>query len=233
MFDTIIEPFAGAAGYALRHHQKKVILVERDPILAGTWGYLIRVSPEEILALPDLMPGQDTSDLNLPQEAKWLIGWWLNKGANAPRRTPSSWMRGGTRDSSYWGGAVRHRIAGQLGLIRHWQVIEGDYSLAPDIEATWFIDPPYQNAGKYYRYGSGQLDFNVLGAWCRGRQGQVMVCENEGAFWLPFLPFRVSRSNQTQYGNRISREVLWENIRSDTDPGLLTWLPNKGLERQE
>lgn len=25
--------------------------------------------------------------------------------------------------------------------IKHWQIINDDYSAAPDIEATWFIDP--------------------------------------------------------------------------------------------
>lgn len=39
--DTIIEPFAGGAGYSLRHSQKKVILVETDPHIGAIkhWRY--------------------------------------------------------------------------------------------------------------------------------------------------------------------------------------------------
>ena len=46
--DTIVEPFAGAAGYATRYPDRKVVLVERDPVIAGLWRYLTKVSPAEI-----------------------------------------------------------------------------------------------------------------------------------------------------------------------------------------
>jgi len=36
-YDTIIEPFAGSAGYSLRYPDKRVVLVERDPKIAATW----------------------------------------------------------------------------------------------------------------------------------------------------------------------------------------------------
>ena len=55
-------------------------------------------------------------------------------------------------------------------------------------EASWFVDPPYQNQGKHYHYGPENVDFAMLGNWCRTRLGQVIVCENEGADWLPFTP---------------------------------------------
>jgi hypothetical protein len=32
--DVIVEPFAGSAGYALRYHERKIILVEKDAVLA-------------------------------------------------------------------------------------------------------------------------------------------------------------------------------------------------------
>lgn len=35
--DTIIEPFAGGAGYSLRHHERQVVLIDRDPVIAGIW----------------------------------------------------------------------------------------------------------------------------------------------------------------------------------------------------
>ncbi len=52
------------------------------------------------------------------------------------------------------------------------------------MKATWFVDPPYQNMGKLYK--ENKIDYQELGTYCRERLGQVMVCENEGADWLPF-----------------------------------------------
>ena len=211
--DTIVEPFAGSAGYSLRWPDRKVVLVERDPYVAGTWRYLLAVSEAEILALPDLETGQSTDDLDVPQEARWLIGWWLNKGTASPRKSPGQWMRSGIRPDSMWGAAVRERIAPQLHAIRHWTLIEGDYTEAPDVPATWFVDPPYIDKGKHYRRGSGTIDFDVLGAWCRTRRGQVMVCENVGADWLPFQPFIDIKASEAKHGGKVSKEAIWTGAR--------------------
>lgn len=215
---TIIEPFAGSAGYSLRHHDRRVILVERDPVIAATWRYLLNVSPSEILALPNLSPGTSVNDLpGLAQEARWLIGWWCNAGATQPCLRLSSWrLRSGgaefgapTGGRVGWGPWVRERIAGQVDHIRHWQLIEGDYTAAPDEPATWFIDPPYVVAGKHYRYGSASIDYARLADFCRSRRGQVIVCENEGADWLPFRPFRAIKASEAKNGGRFSLEAIW------------------------
>ena len=43
------------------------------------------------------------------------------------------------------------------------------------------------------------MDFTSLGEWCLERQGQLIVCENEGADWLQFQPLTVFRgSTKTQ-----------------------------------
>ena len=81
-------------------------------------------------------------------------------------------------------------VARGIPRIRHWTLIEGDYHDSPDVRATWFIDPPYQEMGKHYPNGSKDLDFEELGRWCQAQRGQVIVCENEGADWLPFRPFK-------------------------------------------
>jgi hypothetical protein len=104
---------------------------------------------------------------------------------------------------------TKARIAAQLPKIRHWQLIEGTYDQAPDVEATWFIDPPYEVAGNH-QYGprcqAKDLDFSALGAWCQQRRGQVMVCENVGASWLPFRPF-VGMTGS----HKASVEAIWTN----------------------
>lgn len=212
--DTIIEPFAGAAGYATRHADRKVIIVERDPIIAALWRYLTRVSTEEVRRLP--LQVESTDALDVCAEAKSLIGFWLNKGTTHPRKTPSAWARGGLRPQSYWSGVIRERIAVQVESIRHWHVIEGSYEQAPDVTATWFIDPPYQVAGKCYRFRLD--DYASLAEWCRARVGQVMVCENEGATWLPFKPFERAKSTPGARGKSYSTEVLWTNV--DASPTL-------------
>lgn len=218
-FGTIVEPFAGAAGYSVRHHARRVILVERDPNVAATWRYLLRVSPAEVLALPDLAPGQSVDDLAVCPEARLLIGWYCGRGLAAPRKTQSVWISNhisgmygnGPSPCIAWGSAIRQRIAAQVGYIRHWTIIEGTYRDAPDIEATWFIDPPYAVAGKHYRFGASTIDYGDLADFCRERQGQVMVCENEGATWLPFRPFRSIKASEGKYGGKVSREALWTN----------------------
>lgn len=204
--DTIIEPFAGAAGYATRYSDRKIVLVERDPIIAGLWKYLTRVRPEEILSIPTDVPGT-VDDLAICEEARWLVGFWCNKGSSSPRKSPAKWMRSGVRQNSYWGTTIRAKIASQVEAIRHWQVIEGSYEQTPDVEATWFIDPPYQLAGKCYRHKFN--DYETLASWSKSRRGQVMVCEQEGATWLPFEPFATIKSTPGARGKSFSNEVMW------------------------
>lgn len=206
---SIVEPFAGSAGYSLRYPDREITLCDVDGNIVLTWQYLIGVSPNEILSLPDLLPGQSVGDLPICQEAKILIGWWLNKGAASPCKTPSSWMRSGTHPNSFWGDAVRQRIAGQVEHIRHWQIIQCSYHECSDRDATWFVDPPYIEAGRLYRFGSSKIDYDQLGQWCKNRIGQVIVCENEGAEWLPFRPFIETKSNPSSRGKASSREAIW------------------------
>jgi site-specific DNA-adenine methylase len=208
-FTTIVEPFAGSAGYSLRHHHLKVILCEIDPALAEVWRYLKRVTQREILELPDLPVDKTVDDLRVPQEAKWLIGLWLNRGVAAPRKRASLWMRQGIRPGCFWGEKVRARIAAQVTKIRHWKVYNRSYTDCPlPSRATWFIDPPYERAGRHYRFGADLIDYSALGAWCKALSGQVIVCENAGASWLPF---RDLASVKTTRSEQLSKEVYWSN----------------------
>lgn len=203
---TIIEPFAGSAGYSLRYHDRSVVLVEADPVIASVWRYLLRSTPREVLALPDIEVGQDVKSLDVEPGAAALIGFWLTRGGEGPRRILSAWGREPRYASQFWGPAVRDRIARQVEAIRHWTLIEGDYSTAPDMKATWFVDPPYIVAGKRYRCQPDS--FESLAAWCRNRLGQTMVCENSGAKWLPFEHFLDAKASNLR-PSRVSREALW------------------------
>ncbi len=198
--DTIIEPFAGSAGYSLRYPEKQVHLFDIDPIICGVWDYLIHVSEAEILSLPVDITHVD--DANINQEAKWLIGFWLNKASTQPGKQPSKWMRSKIRPNSYWGETIKQRIASQVNLIRHWTIEQKSFADIGNENATWFIDPPYSRSGSFYKYN--KIDYNVLTEYCKDRIGKVIVCEQDGADWLPFVPFRTIKyaTTTTQQTNK-------------------------------
>lgn len=84
------------------------------------------------------------------------------------------------------------------------------YLTAPDVTATWFIDPPYKGeAGRLYRHHS--IDYAALAGWCRSRRGQVIVCERQGASWLPFLPLTTVKATPGSRGKGTSAEVVWQH----------------------
>jgi hypothetical protein len=213
-----VEPFAGSAGYSLRYPDLDVVLVERDPAIAAVWRFLIGVKPAEVLALPDLMAGQDTRDLGLAPGPTALIGFWCTRGGASPNRTLSAWGRNPRYRSQFWGPRARHRIASQVEAIKHWRIIEGDYTEAPSITATWFIDPPYQEAGRHYRHGSKAIDYAALSAWCRQRPGEVIVCENTGADWLPFVHHSTIKANESKTGGKTSAEAIWHHHQREQTP---------------
>ncbi len=203
---AIVEPFAGSAGYATRHNAAMVLLVDRDPVIVGIWRYLLRVTATEVRRLPDVPVGGTLEGWRGPQEARWLIGFWLNRGSATPkvRRSLFSSDTGGSQ--FVWGPDARERIARQLDAIRHWHVVEGDYSDPPDAPATWFVDPPYTEKGRHYR--CRDIDYPTLGAWCRTRRGRVIVCEAAGAAWLPFVPLGALKATRGT-----SDEVFWHRDR--------------------
>lgn len=198
-----IEPFAGSATYCVYWEPKHVLLIDRDPFIVEAWRWLVKATPEEVMALP--VHFASTDDLDLPPGAKYVIGFWLNKGGVHPNKKPGKWFEKYNADGQcrVWGESAKIRIASQVDKIRHWKVEQGDYTTAPAWEAHWFVDPPYTVAG--HRYRGAQPNYADLAEWCRSRQGFVQVCENEGADWLPFERFREVRGMK-----KTSVEALWE-----------------------
>jgi len=188
-----------------------VRLYDIDEIVVGMWHYLIHASVDEIMRLPLVFDHVDDLIGVVPQEARWLIGHWLNKGTPTPCKTPAKWMRewqGRQPGCVYWGEAVRERIARQVQLIRHWKISLCSWENIPNEKATWFVDPAYNNgAGEAYTHGRKNIDYKALAEWCKTRKGQVVVCENQGATWLPFRPFGVFKGQRSKK----SEEVIWTN----------------------
>jgi hypothetical protein len=213
--EPIIEPFAGSAGYSLRYPEKKVLLIDADPVIVGVWQFIISSSAADILNLPLLEPGQTVDDLRVCQEAKWLIGFWLNRGTTTPCRRMSSWGCDSEAivvhhlEGCFWGERSKTRIARQTNAVKHWEVRCGDYSTAPDTEATWFVDPPYQCGGHKYR--KSDIDRKALAVWARARRGDVIVCEQAGATWLPFQPLVKAHTMPGKVRRGTTEEVFWLN----------------------
>lgn len=210
--NRIIECFAGSASYATLHHTKDVLLVDIDPVICAVWDYLIRVPESELLALP--VDFAHVDDLSLCQEAKWFVGFWLNRAHPTPCLRPSAWGREqikSGKETGFWSERVRGAIAKQLQFIRHWQVLNASYVDTPEHLATYFVDPPYVEMG--HRYKFNKVDFAHLGEWCRARAdagSQVIACEAEGATWLPFRQFR--RQTHVHPGRKSKySEVVWEH----------------------
>ncbi len=217
-YGTIVEPFAGAAGYSLRYADRRVVLIERDPLVAETWRWLIGASPDDVRSIPLTEDARDLPSW-VPPGARTLIVLLLSEAsASGPRGQQAQSKRvakGAANGEAIRGGgeAMRERVASQVDAIKHWTLIEGDYRDAPNVEATWFVDPPYDNrAGRAYRYHA--IDYAALGVWCRTRRGQTIACENEGATWLPFRPLYsvTTRMNGAKgEGGRTSTEAIWQS----------------------
>lgn len=196
----IIEPFAGTARYALKYYERDVIINDKYEIVARIWKFLQSCSPNDILNLPNLQVGDkiNRDDFDCIEMA-WLMGFMIKQGGVTPDLTMSNW-------GSINYARSKKRIAENLFKIKHWKVLNLDYREIPNTKATWFIDSPYVNGGQKYKYSSKKLDFRLLGKWCQERTGQVIVCENTKADWLPFMPMK------SMNGLRYSTvEAIWTN----------------------
>jgi len=198
----IIEPFAGTAQYSLLYWDREIHLIEKYNVIVNLWKWLQKCSKQDILSIRNLKFGENTDDFQWNcQEEKDLVGFIITGAPSVPKKTASKWktiIRPNTQKYKL------NYIADNLEKIRHWKITLGDYELAKNEEATWFIDPPYIVNGKYYKFGSKYLDYNNLSQWCKERKGQVIVCEAEGADWLPFVSLTESRGNR-----KIHKEVIW------------------------
>lgn len=193
--DLIIEPFAGSAGYSTSYHNRQVILIEKDPILAELWRYLISATKDDILSIPILDEGVHIAEVIQEQGAQYLVGFWTKYCGWSPNKMS---LRD-KRDGLLWNEKVRSRIANQVEHIKHWILIHGDYSIIGDFHATWFIDPPYVGrTGEMYRCKRSELMEESFVDFCVSREGQIIVCDSEQADYLPFHSLYSGFSNASK-----------------------------------
>lgn len=192
LHNTVIEPFAGGGGYSLRHLRPSRLYDLSHHVLRA-WRYLLRATPEEILSLPAPVSSVD----DVPEVARALVGFWLNPGSAQPKRTPSNRADPFLplyRAGSVWSEKTRARLATQAPRVQGLFTFEQRDYRAIDIPAepaTFFVDPPYRRKGVHYVTRWADADYVELAAWCRAvaaKGHQVIVCENAGEDWLPFVP---------------------------------------------
>jgi hypothetical protein len=176
----IVEPFAGSARYSLYHSDHEVWINDLNPRIYRIWSWLQRATQQDIERLPDLRRGQDVRRIKwLSEVERDLVGLSLCRAQVQPRNIYSGWAAD-TDDCS----RTKQRLLKRLEDIRDWTITNLDYFDLPDIQATWFVDSPYQFARLLYP--ENEIDYEELAAWCWSRRGQVIVCEELGATWLPF-----------------------------------------------
>ena len=200
--DIIIEPFCGAAQYSLysNNWKKQVILNDKYDVVSKLWSWLItQATISDILGLPHMYYGDTVDDFNLSKEEKWLIGFGINSASSQPKKTVGKYNSWNTN---------KIKIAENLYKIKHWSVSDLSYDELDNIEATWYIDPPYQYGGEWYHstVSNKHLDFDDLSVYCKERKGQVIVCENSKADWMDFKPL-VEMNGQLHK----TTEVIWTN----------------------
>jgi len=199
-FDRLIEPFAGAAKYALKYFDKDVLIVDKYKTLVDVWLYLQQATPNDLLSLPKPVKGQSLLDFkSLSPVERDFLGFLVCNGLESPRLNVGSFeVVNVERDLK--------RIAKSLFKIRHWKIVHGTFQDIENVNATWFVDPPYQYGGEHYKESNKNLDFPKLAEWCQNRNGQVIVCENTKADWLPFLPVKKMSGSKHK-----TTEAIWSN----------------------
>jgi hypothetical protein len=198
MVTQIVEPFAGSAGYSLHGNRwrKDVLLLDRDTRVVGAWEWLIgEATRATILALPDLHVGETSTEFLSIASVATRTANSLNTAVVTPSMV-ATWEES------------RSCLAADISKVKHWHVRAGEYADAPDVAATWFVDPPYHGrVGDGYAFGSPRLDYVHLATWIRSRAGQTIACESGVADYLPFEPLRAG----TDRPDDAHAEFIWSS----------------------
>lgn len=230
-YPTIIEPFAGSMGYSRLHYRYKCNGIDLDEEVISIWKWLQSAKIEEIWEIPtDLLRGQRIDELPLSAPARaWLSRWQRVGRTTSKENLVSSWGSPLQRlhtaqakgvppekwaewmNNGMWGESTKIRVILDRYKWKHWKFFHTDYRKIPNGKATWFVDPPYQNLGDPYNRGASGIDYRDLAEWVRSREGQVIVCEQEGADWLPFVTLcgNVNRMRAPVEGRAAKQEMIY------------------------
>lgn len=204
--DLIIEPFAGSAAYTCYHlnknSYKKALLIEKDEIVFNAWKYLLSCSYSDI------------ANFKLPKVGEYSSDFLINTCAVSNAVSKCNKLKVTDRILKVFE-AQRRRLLKYFHVRSRIEIILGDYSSVDhNLSATWFIDPPYQVLNKsntVFSNGDGyskncnssRLDYDKLRDFCYSIKGQLIVCEKEGANWLPFTKFRSTKTSLNKKYNEV------------------------------
>jgi hypothetical protein len=119
---TIVEPFAGGAGYSYRYYDRNIVLIEKYDVLANMLAWFVRSGAEDIPRMPLLEPGQRVSDLpNLIPEQRAFIGFWIDMGTERPKDKPTPWSERDRQANrlNTWTPRNRDKLAEFAGRVKH------------------------------------------------------------------------------------------------------------------
>ena len=212
--EHVVEPFAGGAGYSLRHFDRTVILAESNKQIAELWRWLkYDATSASIREIPVNIPeGTDIRTIGLSDGQALLLKNWQRTNNVGDCWTVSAW---GNKPGQ-WTESTRSRVAEEHHLIKHWHFTDDAFELfrtADERLCTWFVDPPYIGN---FRYGVKFIDYNKLASICQKLSGQVIVCEainpktGVRPSWLPFVDFRTTVTSRRKSGRK-SHELIWNN----------------------
>lgn len=212
--DTIIEPFAGSAGYSLRYSHKNICLAESNPHIHALWTWLINeATTDDILSIPVHIPeGTDIRNMGLNKGQQLLLKTWQRTNNVGDCWTVSPWGN----LPGQWTVNTRARVSSEIHAIKHWNIYKCGIELMKSAQktASWFIDPPYLYN---YQYKSSLvISYQELGELIQSLSGQLIACEaackKTGAIpdYLSFVDFRKTvTSRRKLHQSHHSRELLF------------------------
>lgn len=218
LHETVVEPFCGGASYSLRYHDRAVCLNDISPLVVAVWRFLLR--PDALDLIHRYVPheveaGDEITDM-APADADdgflWFLRWRAWSGRPFQKINKVSEF-----------GAVKWQslfpaVDYYLPRIQHWKVTLGSYDALENVNATWFIDPPYSGAAGR-EYAQPTVNYDALAAWVGSRRGQLIVCEESTASWLPFRPLRSNAHTggklNVYSGRRTYTEAVFEREYAD------------------
>lgn len=216
MFSHIDEPFAGGAGYSLRHHTSKVRIYDSNENLGILWPWLISEATEALIReIPiGVAEGTDIRTLGLSRGQAMLLKHWQRTNNVGNCWTISPW---GNKPGQ-WTANTRARVAEEVSAVKHWEFAPCTWDSG---DVTYFVDPPYMFN---YRYGRSFFDFDELRKNISEipHPRQIIACEamcpKTGVCpdWLDFRPFRKTVTSRRKAENHHHSSELLCHIVNDT-----------------
>ena len=208
-YNVIVEPFAGSAAYSCFHLLKNPnlhsVICDKDDSVAEAWDFLLKCTENDIL------------NFRTPEIGDYAYEFLIKTCSASNASSKCIKMRYTERLDRVFQ-IQKRRIIKFLHIRDRIKFTHEDFRSIDNTEATWFIDPPYQitsTNGCVFQNGEGyskkcnssNLDYSDLSQYCLDRIGQVIVCEKEGADWLPFVKFRKNKTSL----NKSYNEVIYTN----------------------